>query len=568
MNISEKISVNTQVQEISLDNKKELGIFYTPVELTNILSKWAIRSPQDRVLEPSFGGCNFLDSSRDILKSLGNLNIINQLAGCDTDPQAFTYLKNTLDVSEPPTQFKQIDFLQAELNDFQDSFDVVIGNPPYISRHNMPNEQIELGQQRCVEQGYKLSKRASLWGYFVLHSLSFLKEGGRIAFILPSSFLNAQYAMQIQEYLRNGFERALVLQIGQRVFLNEGTSEVAVVVLCEGWQANHHHEKQNPMELAFVPTLVEAEIFIKKWSDHQVTGTLYDGRSNFALLPKTSLVAYLKIVQRKKCHHFEDFATVLIGMVTGANKFFVINLSKAEEEQLPSEVLRFVVAKYSYFSGLTLTNEHLEQAKTDDLNCLLFDTRELKSNLSSVQQYLDSFSTDKRNSNKTFKKREHWDQPDDGRIPDAFFTYMSHDGPAMRLNQAQVNSTNTVHRVFFNDTVDETTQKLLSISLLTTFSQLSAEIESRSYGSGVLKHEPSEIKRFKIYVPNGLKPVDIEEKFIAIDALLRKNNKEEARSVADNFILGDFPQHADILEKLNSALNITRSRRIPNYNHN
>ncbi len=50
--------------------KKRHGVFYTPDPASRLLTKWAIRSAADRVLEPSFGGCGFLQAAKDRLTAL------------------------------------------------------------------------------------------------------------------------------------------------------------------------------------------------------------------------------------------------------------------------------------------------------------------------------------------------------------------------------------------------------------------------------------------------------------------------------------------------------------------
>ena len=57
---------------LSTLDRKRLGAFYTPDTLSKLLCDWAIRSPDDTVLEPSFGGCSFLVSSYDRLQELGS----------------------------------------------------------------------------------------------------------------------------------------------------------------------------------------------------------------------------------------------------------------------------------------------------------------------------------------------------------------------------------------------------------------------------------------------------------------------------------------------------------------
>jgi len=104
---------------------------------------------------------------------------------------------------------------------------------------------------------------------------------------------------------------------------------------------------------------------------------------------------------------------------------------------------------------------------------------------------------------------------------------------------------------------------LVAISILTTFSQLSAEIEGRSYGSGVLKHEPSEAKKIKIYIPDNFDKKEITKTFNLIDHHIRNNDPESAQKIADNFIFNGLENKfgAHFLKTLSSALYESRFRR-------
>jgi adenine-specific DNA-methyltransferase len=75
-----------------LEERRKFGAFYTPERLSEILSAWAIRNSRDTILEPSFGGCGFLQSARDALLNAGSKEPRNQIFGCDIDPVAFEYL--------------------------------------------------------------------------------------------------------------------------------------------------------------------------------------------------------------------------------------------------------------------------------------------------------------------------------------------------------------------------------------------------------------------------------------------------------------------------------------------
>ncbi len=93
-----------------LEDRRKLGAFYTPERLSQILSNWVIRSGSDTVLEPSFGGCGFLQAARNRLSALGCASPRSQIYGCDIDPVAFDYLANTLGSPVDLMRFIQSDF--------------------------------------------------------------------------------------------------------------------------------------------------------------------------------------------------------------------------------------------------------------------------------------------------------------------------------------------------------------------------------------------------------------------------------------------------------------------------
>ncbi|WP_353654261.1 N-6 DNA methylase [Agrobacterium sp. Ap1] len=50
--------------------RKERGAFFTPPAITRFISRWAIRAPEDRVLEPAAGDAAFLVSAVERLREL------------------------------------------------------------------------------------------------------------------------------------------------------------------------------------------------------------------------------------------------------------------------------------------------------------------------------------------------------------------------------------------------------------------------------------------------------------------------------------------------------------------
>lgn len=545
----------------NIAQKKKIGAFYTPQQVSRILCDWAIRSPNDRILEPSFGGCGFLEASRDRLKNIGCNNPNVQLYGCDLDQTAFHHLADRLGPTNITGHFLLTDFLQLRKDAFwRNEFDVVIGNPPYISHHNMPVEQKVNAYTAMVSDQFSVSAKASLWAYFIIHSLSFLKRNGRMAWVLPGSFLYANYAAPIRDHLCRVFDRLLVVSVNERLFVSEGAEESSVIVLCENFESG---PAQNGVEVCCVEHLDNIKEIIDSWQDGKLTTNCFNNRIGVSILGKDINDIFTQLSDNVNSIKLGDIASILIGIVTGDNKFFVINKSHAINNKLQTDSVTPILSKFNMVSGLSLLESDVVKARERDDKCLLVNTAKSNENSKALIDYLATYPYSKKMNNKTFAKRQIWHRPDDGRIPDAFLSYMHHYGPRLALNDTQITCTNTIHRIFFKEELSPQRRKLIAISLLTTFSQLSAEFEGRSYGSGVLKHEPSEAKKIAIMLPHDLSDSTIDSSFRQIDELLRIGDIDVARRKADLLILKPITKekYRDLVKILDNALTDARRRR-------
>lgn len=533
-------------------DKKSLGAFYTPAVVAYLLSKWAIRSHKDRVLEPGFGGCEFLEAAVNRLKELGCTFPQGQLVGCDIDPAAFGHLADKLGTVVLDGRYLCKDFLDVHPDDFSiTNVDVVIGNPPYVSHHNMSSAQKNSACAWRDRYQIQISGRASLWAYFILHALKFLRPGGRMAWVLPGSLVHSNYGREVLKIVMGQFSRTHAISLNERVFLSAGTEERTVVLLCDGFGLP---------ALTAIQLQCESVSHLSEALD--TIGTNTKSKPNLTGRNSPPYPAFLSFSERFATHTLGDIARVLIGTVTGANKFFVLSPSRAQQLGINDRYLRPIVTKFGDLDGAVFTDADTARLRNKDRPCLLFHLPDQRLS-DAVRLYLESFPADKRLANSTFSRRADWLAADDGRIPDAFLSYMMHAGPRMALNSAGVNCTNTVHRIYFNQAVDSAQRKLACISLCTTFSQLSAELVGRSYGSGVLKIEPTEAKQIRLYLPNNYTAAEIDHKLDEFDLVLRSKGHEHARVIADEFIFpGTSPEISSLLEQAKSELLQTRKMRV------
>ena len=76
-------------------------------------------------------------------------------------------------------------------------FDIVIGNPPYVRIQNLNDKEIEYFN-RTFKSAFK---NYDIYLLFVEKSLSLCKQNGKIGFIIPSKFVNADYGLGMRNLI-------------------------------------------------------------------------------------------------------------------------------------------------------------------------------------------------------------------------------------------------------------------------------------------------------------------------------------------------------------------------------
>lgn len=527
-------------------DRKRYGIYYTPSEFAQTLVEWAIRSASDTVLEPSFGGCNFLKASHQRLVALGCDDPVRQICGTDVDKHALDSLGQAFGLIDVQQRFLLKDFLSTEPTEFcVQQFDVIVGNPPYVSHHAISAAQKMIAWKRAADSGWQLRRTASLWAYFVLHSLTFCKLGGRIGFILPPAIVHADYSWMVRAALEASFESVEFRDVRDRLFQDQGTDERSILLLASGFRGATYTSAK---------TVSRASHSKRRVLTHCSTGSLHDDAAALfeTLTPHSESLG--------------DRAHLRIGTVTGANKLFVVGAETAEQHALHDDVLLPALAKIPSAHGLAYTDDDHLRAVTAGDRCYLvrpaarsFDQQPL-----CIRRYFSTVSATDLEKNRTFKKRQRWFVIDDLREPDAFLSYMHHESPILILNTINAVCTNNIHRVWWNSGVARRHQQLVSISFLSTFTQLSAELEGRTYGGGVLKHELGEARKIRLLLPDSLSDSAVDSAYAEIDQLLREGNRTRATARADEILLGAFIKPRDIALSralLINALGVARDHR-------
>jgi hypothetical protein len=145
--------------------------------------------------------------------------------------------------------------------------------------------------------------------------------------------------------------------------------------------------------------------------------------------------------------------------------------------------------------------------------------------------------------------------------PDAFLSYMSYRCPRIALNRASASSTNLVHQIAFDPTARKNAAAYVA-ALHSSISQLSFELEGRSYGGGVLKLETREAQRVQIPVVEPRLGRDLSAALGPIDAALRTGDHETATRIADDILTAHGVVDAGQLNAIQATTAALRARRL------
>jgi len=490
----------------TLHEIKARGAFYTPDGLTRFLAMWAVRSGDDRVLEPSCGDGAFVAALVERFRELDCPLPASGLIGVERD-QAEADKARSLALG---ADIRTLDFFDLEPS-AEPPVDAAIGNPPYIRYHGFTGTDRDKALQRARAQGVELTRLASSWAHFVVHASAFLKPAGRLALVLPAELLHTDYGQPVRDFLLRRFPSVVVIAFDRMLFADAQVDAVLLLASHDGEAGLHVVRVQDESSLV----------------DLDLTRV---GRGNGHLAPRWSAAvdvdagdAYREALHRYGTQLLGEIASVDIGFVTGANDFFVLSAEEARARGLASSVLTPAVRRPRDVPGLSVGSDELswllDLAGHEDLG-------------QNVRDYLAEGESRGVSERYKCRVRKRWYAvPLPRQRPDAFIPYMAHLGPRLIVNDLGARSTNLLHGVSFR--ADAPPTRAVAVAMCSSLTLLSAEIEGRAYGGGVLKVETREAERLVVPTFESATAAVLLRMFDDVDARIRLGDAKAAAEAVD-----------------------------------
>lgn len=525
------------------------GGYYTPAPIAAFLARWVLAIEPRSVLEPSCGDGAFVRAfgmlHRQTLTFTGVELSAEEAAKARASAQDNQCLTATI---------HNCDFLAWALAKLQtgDTFDAVVGNPPYIRYQYLEKHDQALAEQIFSRYQLAFTKHTNAWVPFVIASIGLLAPGGRLAMVIPSELLHVLHAGSLRKYMLSQCQRVLLIDPNELLF--EEALQGTVLLMVEK-KARPEQASQGVAVVAapnndFLAT--DPEPIFQQAT--YVSGDVLNGKWMKVLLSQQELEIFERVRRFPAIKRFSEIASVDVGIVTGANKFFLVDDATVDKYNLGdfvapmfgrSEHCRGVV--YSKHVHLTNTERGLPT------NFVRFDKTPFEELPSGPQRYIRLGEAQNLHTRYKCRIRSPWYS-----VPSVYATELSmlkrsHSYPRLILNQAGAYTTDTAYRVR-----SVLAPSRLVYNFINSLTALTAELEGRHYGGGVLELVPSEIEKLLIPTAELLTP-DLK----ALDAVISStHNPGDLLARQDAIVLTAAGLSKVECELVQQAWSHVRSRRL------
>lgn len=538
--------------------RKARGAFFTPPAIAEFLARWAIRTPDARVLDPTCGESVFLQAGAERLCALGATEAaaMEQLSGVDVHQASLEASVDLLGEWGSRANLVRSDFFDlptpAQIGDRIGWQDAVIGNPPFVRYQEHRGAARRRSAAAALAQGVRLSGLASSWAATLVHASAFLKPEGRLAMVLPAELLTVGYAEPIRRWLRQRFAVVNLVLFERLQF--RGTNEQVVLLVAHGRGPSapfclyHVRDAEDLADLHPLDPVGASPADEGKWSD--------------LVLPLEARQLLTEVGRRMI--RLDGYGTPELGTVTGANDYFAVSEETRQVYGLRENHLKRISPPGTrHFRGLSFSPEDWAALRRAGERVWLLHPSP-KARGRGLAAYLKHGVELGVPTAYKCTVRDPWWRPPAVPVPDLFFTYMSHRFPRLITNTAETTFLNSMHGVRLRKDAPAVAARALPLVALSSATMLGAEVMGRSYGGGILKMEPREAAALPVPGPDELCGAwrVLGERCTTLDRMLAHGEWWSVVAEVDRVVLGDVLGFGrDEVTAIRDAATLLRVRR-------
>ncbi|MEG1502449.1 MAG: class I SAM-dependent methyltransferase [Synergistaceae bacterium] len=506
--------------------QKLRGAYYTPLQLSNAMVGLFASEDIGEILEPSCGDGVFIDSlmQNQMLNAKNSITAI-EIEKAEAQKVAQVYANN-----------KNVNVINTDFFDFYEEnykvkrYNLILGNPPYIRYQYLTEKQRAIQSKILVDHGMKSNKLINAWVCFLVACVQMLADNGKIAFVVPAEILQVAYAEDLRLFLSSQLSKITLITFEKLIF-PDIQQEVVVFIGEKGKQ-------EKGIRIIEMNDLSDFSKLDLSKNGYQKLQHVKEKWTKYFISSKE-----IEIIQDIRTDarfvKLSDLGVINVGITTGNNDYFSVDQATVEEYELKPIVLP-LIGRSSHAHGIYFTQDDWIKNVNSGKKAMLvnFSDDSMDKLLPKHVKYILKGEKEKQNIGYKCSIRENWFVVPSVWVPDAFFLRRNNLYPKFVLNRCGAVSTDTMHRIKFNEDVDAETAML---SYYNSISFAFTELCGRSYGGGVLEILPGEVGNIMLPI---IKELDEDTKkylLKEIDDVVRKNEDiEQALNLVDNHLLVKF----------------------------
>jgi methylase of polypeptide subunit release factors len=464
---------------VARERLRDKGQFWTPSWIAEAMTAY-IADGTDLIFDPATGRGAFFEA----LLKLNKPSI--SFFGTDIDG----------DVLSDPIYDHEKAFV--EKRDFikkppHRKFKAIIANPPYIRHHRIDEET-----KKCLRQlaaniiGKPIDGRAGYHIYFLIQALNLLEANGKLAFIMPADTCEGKFARNLWQWISERFciECAILFDEKATPFPNVDTNAIIFLIKnCAPANTLHWVKAQE----AYSRDLFN---FISSGFKQQKFETLDVTTRSLGEAIETGLSRPPQNRSTFK-FHLHDFAHVMRGIATGSNDFFFLTSLQAKTLGIPNEFLKRAIGRTKDATANVLTAKDIERLDKNNRPTFLFSTHGHHAFPKSVSNYLKMGEDSGLPNRSLIRQRKPWYKTEKRTVPPLLFAYLGRRNTRFIKNEAEVLPLTGFLCVYpiYDDTeyIENLWQALNHPDTIENL-----RLVGKSYGSGAIKVEPSNLSKLPI----------------------------------------------------------------------
>ncbi|WP_292460891.1 class I SAM-dependent DNA methyltransferase [Methanothermococcus sp.] len=295
---------------------KKIGFVETPNHIAKLMVELSTCPDEGNVLDTGCGRGVFLEE----LRKKGYSNCI----GIEINEELYKYV-----LLKFKNDYGLIlgDFLNYP---FKEKFDLIIGNPPYVHFNDLPAEIAN------TVKNISKTGEGDIYYAFILKSISLLKEGGELIYIVPYHFFYNTYAKIVREKILKHGKIEIIIDLDEVPLFSNENPETVIFKFKKG-KFNLNNEKIEVLNIKTRKTN-ELEIYEKAKDvlKNKMSNELFDYNVIPHYINSDIWSSFFIDIPKFPSVKLKNIAKVGVGLVSGFDKAFVldekINLNNEEKK--------------------------------------------------------------------------------------------------------------------------------------------------------------------------------------------------------------------------------------------